>query len=210
MMEVFSVLVALIVFGLPVWSIVLVVIVRRRQSAKRRKAVAEIESQAESLARSVIQNFLVQPCPRCHEAMMQLIEVSPSGRSVQYKCVHCGKDMRSAAGAPGANETASLQNQFRSTLEGFNRSYPSSLIEIRIDFSTPEAPLLYERTSREPIPEAVRTEVWRRDCGRCVNCESCEQLEFDHIIPVSRGGATAARNLQLLCKQCNLRKASRI
>jgi 5-methylcytosine-specific restriction endonuclease McrA len=33
--------------------------------------------------------------------------------------------------------------------------------------------------AREPIPESVRHEVWRRDEGRCVDCGSREKLEFD-------------------------------
>jgi hypothetical protein len=57
--------------------------------------------------------------------------------------------------------------------------------------------------AREPIPEAVRHEVWRRDQGRCVKCGSQEKLEFDHIIPHSKGGADTARNVQLLCERCN-------
>ena len=40
---------------------------------------------------------------------------------------------------------------------------------------------------RAAIPEPVRHEVWRRDRGRCVDCGSRERLEFDHIIPISRG-----------------------
>jgi hypothetical protein len=38
-------------------------------------------------------------------------------------------------------------------------------------------------TKREPIPEDVRFEVWRRDEGKCVQCGSKSKLEFDHIIP---------------------------
>jgi 5-methylcytosine-specific restriction endonuclease McrA len=63
---------------------------------------------------------------------------------------------------------------------------------------------------REPIPEAVRHEVWRRDAGRCVDCGSRETLEFDHIIPWSEGGANTARNLELRCGPCNRRKGSAI
>ena len=64
--------------------------------------------------------------------------------------------------------------------------------------------------SREAIPERVRHEVWRRDGGRCASCESRERLEFDHIIPVSEGGSNTARNLQLLCEECNRKKAADI
>jgi 5-methylcytosine-specific restriction endonuclease McrA len=62
--------------------------------------------------------------------------------------------------------------------------------------------------SREAIPVVVMRAVWRRDGGRCVRCGGHERLEFDHVIPVSLGGATSARNLQLLCEGCNRRKGA--
>jgi hypothetical protein len=72
------------------------------------------------------------------------------------------------------------------------------------------AALPQEVRRREPIPERVRHEVWRRDQGRCVRCGSQERLEFDHIIPWSRGGSDTPRNLQLLCERCNRRKSAQI
>lgn len=59
---------------------------------------------------------------------------------------------------------------------------------------------------RERVPQEVRIEVWQRDGGRCVECASQENLEFDHIIPFGLGGSSTARNLQLLCGDCNRRK----
>jgi hypothetical protein len=63
---------------------------------------------------------------------------------------------------------------------------------------------------REPIPERVRHEVWRRDRGSCVECGSRARLEFDHIVPVSRGGSNTVRNVELRCEPCNRRKGARI
>jgi hypothetical protein len=63
---------------------------------------------------------------------------------------------------------------------------------------------------RRSISERTRHEVWRRDQGRCVDCESRENLEFDHIIPVSRGGSNTTRNIELRCQVCNARKGARI
>ena len=60
------------------------------------------------------------------------------------------------------------------------------------------------------IPKSVQREVWRRDERRCVECGSQERLEFDHIIPFSRGGSNTARNIQLLCEKCNRIKSNRI
>lgn len=59
---------------------------------------------------------------------------------------------------------------------------------------------------RQAIPDDVKMFVWQRDEGRCVNCDSNIDLEFDHIIPLSMGGSNTARNLQLLCASCNQAK----
>lgn len=65
-------------------------------------------------------------------------------------------------------------------------------------------------SSRPHIPESVRIEVWRRDGGKCTRCGSREKLEFDHIIPLSRGGSNTARNIELLCEKCNRSKGANI
>lgn len=63
---------------------------------------------------------------------------------------------------------------------------------------------------RESIPQEVMDAVWNRDGGKCVVCGSQENLEFDHIIPFSKGGATTYRNMQILCKKCNIDKSNKI
>lgn len=60
------------------------------------------------------------------------------------------------------------------------------------------------------IPESVKFKVWRRDGGKCVRCGSQRGLEFDHIIPFSKGGSNTARNIQLLCESCNRSKSDSI
>lgn len=64
--------------------------------------------------------------------------------------------------------------------------------------------------NRMTIPMDVANAVWNRDGGRCCICGSRSELEFDHIIPVAKGGATTFRNLQLLCKTCNAKKSDKI
>ena len=61
---------------------------------------------------------------------------------------------------------------------------------------------------RHRIPEKVRIEVWQRDGGKCARCGSREKLEYDHIVPLSRGGSNTARNIELLCEKCNRTKGA--
>lgn len=64
--------------------------------------------------------------------------------------------------------------------------------------------------NRSPIPDDVKDSVWRRDGGKCVKCGSQEKIEYDHIIPVSKGGSNTARNIQILCEKCNREKSDKI
>jgi hypothetical protein len=63
---------------------------------------------------------------------------------------------------------------------------------------------------RERVPEKTRIFVWRRDGGKCARCGSRERLEYDHIVPVAKGGSNTPRNIELLCEQCNRSKSDRI
>ena len=65
-------------------------------------------------------------------------------------------------------------------------------------------------TQRGDIPDDLKQFVWMRDGGQCRNCSATSELQFDHVIPVTLGGATSADNLQILCGPCNRRKGSRL
>jgi hypothetical protein len=73
-----------------------------------------------------------------------------------------------------------------------------------------ESPAEKAERRRTQLPEEVRIFVWRRDEGKCVLCGSNEDLEFDHIIPFSKGGSNTERNIQLLCAKCNRTKSAKI
>jgi hypothetical protein len=64
--------------------------------------------------------------------------------------------------------------------------------------------------TRVGIPKYVKLIVWDRDGGECVECGSKANLEFDHIIPSSKGGSSTEGNLQILCQRCNSSKGTRI
>lgn len=77
----------------------------------------------------------------------------------------------------------------------------------RLGFSrTPEPDANRERHKRKPLRTAHVIAAMQRSGGRCVVCGDENNLEVDHIHPVSRGGTNDPDNLQMLCKQCNMSK----
>jgi len=60
---------------------------------------------------------------------------------------------------------------------------------------------------RKHIPKAVRDAVFKRDNYRCVKCGSTKNLEIDHKVPLAKErSSNKPEDLQVLCKDCNLRK----
>ena len=60
------------------------------------------------------------------------------------------------------------------------------------------------------IPRRVMLQVVRRDGQICQNCRinvPDDEIEFDHIIPVAKGGPTNVDNLRVLCRDCNRKKS---
>ena len=79
-----------------------------------------------------------------------------------------------------------------------------------------ESELMEVPKGKKHIPDSrrvsseVRQKVWKRDKGKCVDCGSKENLHYDHIIPLSKGGGNSVENIQILCQICNLIKSDKI
>lgn len=74
----------------------------------------------------------------------------------------------------------------------------------------PGIPAPVGQRARRSVPQDVKIAVSVRDGGRCRQCGSADQLHFDHVIPVSRGGTNTAANVQLLCGSCNRAKSAKL
>jgi len=88
----------------------------------------------------------------------------------------------------------------------------AELARLRASIANLEAAVEFQKgaPNRMHIPDDVKVVVWARDGGACVKCGSKKDLQYDHIIPVAKGGNSTADNLQILCQKCNLEKSDRI
>lgn len=66
---------------------------------------------------------------------------------------------------------------------------------------------------RKIMTRRLRSVVILRDkkiCQICGKICTDNEIEIDHIIPVSKGGKTCEDNLQVLCRDCNRKKSNKI
>ena len=62
------------------------------------------------------------------------------------------------------------------------------------------------------IPVKMKMRIARRDNYTCQECGKNlkdDEIEFDHIIPFSRGGSSEEHNIRLICPDCNRHKSNR-
>ena len=66
-------------------------------------------------------------------------------------------------------------------------------------------------TIRATFSKADRASIARSQRYRCMYCGArltTDNLQIDHMYPVSRGGSNDDENLQALCRRCNIRKGN--
>jgi len=67
------------------------------------------------------------------------------------------------------------------------------------------------RNISRSIPRPVQFRVLKREnqiCSECGKSVKDEDVEFDHIIPWSKGGSSHENNVRLLCRQCNRKRGN--
>lgn len=151
-------------------------------------------------------------------------EVSPGGRPTQNGLFHrAAQEFVARRRAP---ERVRVYEKIRQGIWSYNGIFhlvgswrePSAgrqvfkfklvAVEGEEDLSRPAIPTA-ER--RRVIPTTIKLEVWKRDGGKCVTCGATDELHFDHVVPVAKGGTSiVAENIQLLCARHNLAKSDDI
>ena len=68
------------------------------------------------------------------------------------------------------------------------------------------------RVERAKVSNKLRFTIFNRDNHTCQICGKTRtnDLEIDHIKPISKGGKTEYNNLQTLCHDCNVEKGNKI
>ena len=61
---------------------------------------------------------------------------------------------------------------------------------------------------RNNIKDEILSFILKRDREECVACGSKDNLQFDHILPLSKGGSDEPENLRVLCRSCNLSRGN--
>lgn len=103
----------------------------------------------------------------------------------------------------------------RGTLSAFGRMLSGYVLETAPSFA-PDSFSKAGHLIRASIPSWVRSAVFHRDKGRCVSCRADltnyfsqrSKINFDHIVPLARGGMNCITNLQLMCSTCNQNKGA--
>lgn len=77
---------------------------------------------------------------------------------------------------------------------------------------TPSVIRLLKPVKRKRVIRFSRLNVWLRDRGTCQYCARKvprHRMQYEHIIPQSKGGPTSWENIVIACADCNQRKADR-
>ena len=92
-------------------------------------------------------------------------------------------------------------------LRSIKRDFMQRLADQGLDLTAEVAEVLFS-THRRTIPTVIRAAVMQWSGGRCLVCGTTENVQIDHIIPVSKGGSNDITNLTVLCGTHNIRKGA--
>lgn len=128
----------------------------------------------------------------------------------------------------GSGLTPSKRKMFRGWVKKFDPdSYPASIpttvAEMECTVFGHICPVVYsaegftetseERRTGRYMPFRTKVRVVRRDNYTCQHCGKHLQdneVEFDHIIPIAKGGSSDEHNIRLTCHDCNADKSDKL
>jgi Ca2+/Na+ antiporter len=173
---------------------------KEHEEAERKRLEEKFSLIKSNICEEINRIFLIPKCSRCNDINFKLIRFNTQLNGIECECKTCNKTFWIKA---EQSISKSIYNEYiESKFSGYFSPSPIILIS---NYNINN----YSK-DRHHIPSSVKDKVWNRDGGKCVKCGSQKNLEFDHIIPISKGGSNTARNIQLLCEKCNRSKGSKV
>ena len=170
---------------------------------KKKRRVKRATKQRRNVKALVRDNFLINLCSKCSDETFSIIAFNTQLSSINLQCNTCNKKTwEKLTHDFDSNDIMELKTLY-------NKLGHKRKANINIS-SNAHNIVKINKTQDRRISQEIQDRVWNRDGGACVQCSSNENLEFDHIIPVSKGGANTYRNIQLLCEPCNRSKSDKI
>lgn len=178
---------------------------------------------------------ITEPSCRCNVPTYRLFEIYQDD-SLEYRCLTCSKKGRHTAlklqkalqqyeQTPNTvsvilKDTMSFYSEVNRIISEHKITYKNIELNIQnvnrgpwyrgVHFIPNKITELHDAKRSRNITSRVKQFVFERDGGKCTKCGSETDLEFDHIIPFSKGGSNGPKNVQLLCRSCNSDKRAKI
>jgi hypothetical protein len=173
-----------------------------------------------------------EPDPRGDLTAMQLAGHGKETDLTREAAIHVNERMKRSleTGMDGHYEdmTPAQKAMFEQEVAEFNESkypveIPPQIAEMQCTVFGHICPVLYSaeritetielrRTGRY-IPFQTKIRVVRRDNYTCQHCGRHlldNEVEFDHVIPIAKGGSSEEHNIRLTCFDCNRNKSDRV
>ena len=125
-----------------------------------------------------------------------------------YKCDISGEVFPESSGWYGNDNIHISEKGMEYLIEGWIKQHENTC-GLPFVISYLEKRLLQKIKPDRYIPKELRNEVLKKYKNKCVLCGSTERLEIDHIKPIKLKGVSELNNLQVLCKNCNIKKGAK-
>jgi len=228
---VIMILLIILIIGIGIWY-QLIVKPKEKQEFNKwlidKKDVLELNIEIKNILRQL--SIQQTSCTKCKHASFQLWEINSF---LIIRCTNCNRKQEHSIKTIFEIKTIfdlhiTLFKECLSTQNSVIKNYLKNYLEWDFEsvrkgnsfYSVFKIIALKEEENSNPkinshkktriISNKVKNQVWNRDNGKCIECGSNENLEFDHIIPFSKGGSNTYRNIQLLCQSCNRMKSDKI
>jgi hypothetical protein len=143
---------------------------------------------------------------------------------VEYleECLRAGKMASGKSVDPAKRKT--FQQEIESFVpEDYPESIPQQIVDMKCTVFGHICPVVFavERFTETTegrrigryIPFRVKMRVVRRDNYACQHCGKHlkdNEVEFDHVIPLAKGGSSDEHNIRLTCHDCNADKSDTV